>query len=48
MPHVKLSSFEGMVPKGEDWRTIKVSEEELKIEAAQVADRSAVLEDATV
>lgn len=48
VPHVKLSSFEGMVPKGEDWRTIKVSEEELKIEAAQVADRSAVLEDATV
>jgi phthalate 4,5-dioxygenase oxygenase subunit len=28
IPHVSLASFEGMVPKGEDWRLINISEEE--------------------
>lgn len=31
VPHVKLSSFEGMVPKGDDWRTIRLSDEERRI-----------------
>lgn len=35
IPLVKLSSFEGMVPKGQDWRTIRVSEEELAIAAEE-------------
>ena len=28
IPHVKLTSFEGIVPKTTDWRTLGVSEEE--------------------
>ncbi len=31
VPHIKLASFEGMVPKGVDWRTINVSDEEKRI-----------------
>ncbi|MDQ8757428.1 Rieske 2Fe-2S domain-containing protein [Sphingosinicella sp. LHD-64] len=31
IPHVDLASFEGMVPKGDDWRTIGVSEAERRI-----------------
>jgi phthalate 4,5-dioxygenase oxygenase subunit len=27
MPHVKIASFEGVVPKGTDWRTLGVAEE---------------------
>lgn len=39
IPYVKLSSFEGMVPKGQDWRTINVSQEELRLtEADDTAD----------
>ena len=30
IPHVKLASFEGMVPKKTDWRTLAVSSEELE------------------
>ncbi|HUB96119.1 MAG TPA: MarR family transcriptional regulator, partial [Stellaceae bacterium] len=29
IPHVKLASFEGMVPKRTDWRSLGVSPEEL-------------------
>jgi phthalate 4,5-dioxygenase oxygenase subunit len=40
IPHGKLMSFEGMVPKGVDWRTLNVSEEEQRIAASapQLAD----------
>jgi len=31
--HAFLSSFEGMVPKSQDWRTLNVSEEELRLTA---------------
>lgn len=31
VPHAKLMSFEGMVPKGADWRLFNMSEEEKKI-----------------
>ena len=33
VPHAKLESFEGMIPKGTDWRTINISEEEAAIAA---------------
>jgi phthalate 4,5-dioxygenase oxygenase subunit len=29
VPRVKLASFEGVVPKSTDWRTLAVSDEEL-------------------
>lgn len=38
VPHAKLASFEGMLPKGVDWRTINVSEEENRIKAARQQD----------
>src|SRR5258706_12685032 len=28
VPHLKLTSFEGIVPKSTDWRTLGVSEQE--------------------
>jgi phthalate 4,5-dioxygenase oxygenase subunit len=31
IPHAKISSFEGIVPKSADWRTLGVAEEELKL-----------------
>jgi phthalate 4,5-dioxygenase oxygenase subunit len=31
IPHAKLCSFEGVVPKTEDWRTLGVSSEELAL-----------------
>lgn len=31
VPHAKLMSFEGMVPKGQDWRIINVSDEEKQV-----------------
>jgi phthalate 4,5-dioxygenase oxygenase subunit len=31
IPHAKLRSFEGVVPKTEDWRTLGVSPEELAL-----------------
>jgi phthalate 4,5-dioxygenase oxygenase subunit len=31
VPHVKLRSFEGIVPKSTDWRTLGVSEDELAV-----------------
>ena len=31
IPHAKLCSFEGVVPKTEDWRTLGVSPEELAL-----------------
>ena len=34
IPHVKLRSFEGIVPKATDWRTLGASPEELAREAA--------------
>jgi phthalate 4,5-dioxygenase len=34
VPHAKLETFEGMVPKGVDWRTINVSDEEKSIARA--------------
>lgn len=34
VPLVKLTSFEGIVPKGQDWRMIGVSDEELAIRAS--------------
>lgn len=41
VPGAKLASFEGMVPKGADWRAINVSEEEKQVTAGQpVADAS--------
>lgn len=40
VPHAKLMSFEGMVPKGDDWRNLNVSDEEQRIRAAQVADKA--------
>ena len=33
VPFAKLMSFEGMVPKGDDWRLLNVSEEELALAA---------------
>ncbi|MBT2245957.1 MULTISPECIES: Rieske 2Fe-2S domain-containing protein [Sphingomonadales] len=35
IPHAKLMSFEGIVPKGTDWRLLNVSEEEMAIGADQ-------------
>jgi phthalate 4,5-dioxygenase oxygenase subunit len=32
-PHVKIASFEGVVPKGTDWRTLGVADEERIIAA---------------
>jgi phthalate 4,5-dioxygenase oxygenase subunit len=37
IPHVKLASFQGIVPKGTDWRTLGVAPEELALNAAQPA-----------
>jgi phthalate 4,5-dioxygenase oxygenase subunit len=34
VPHVKLTSFEGIVPKTTDWRTLGVSEQERALAAA--------------
>lgn len=31
VPHIKLMSFEGIVPKGTDWRLLNVSDEELAV-----------------
>jgi phthalate 4,5-dioxygenase oxygenase subunit len=33
VPHVKIASFEGVVPKTADWRTLGVAEEERIIAA---------------
>ena len=33
VPHARLATFEGMVPKGVDWRTINVCDEEKQIRA---------------
>ena len=33
IPHVKLASFEGIVPKSTDWRRLGVSAEELALTA---------------
>ncbi|MCH2218962.1 MAG: hypothetical protein MK097_01330, partial [Dechloromonas sp.] len=48
VPHAKLMSFEGMVPKGDDWRVLNVSDEERAVagetgdlEHAQVAEAHA-------
>jgi phthalate 4,5-dioxygenase len=38
VPHVKLKSFEGIVPKSTDWQTLGVAEEEL---AAAAGGRAA-------
>jgi phthalate 4,5-dioxygenase len=35
VPHAKLASFEGIVPKSTDWRTLGVSDEELALTHAQ-------------
>jgi phthalate 4,5-dioxygenase len=35
IPHVKLSSFEGIVPKTSNWRTLGVSPEEIAMHAQQ-------------
>ena len=40
VPHAKLESFEGMIPKGVDWRTINVSDEEVVISAERVAQKA--------
>ena len=37
IPHVHLRSFEGVVPKTEDWRTLGVSAEEIALSAAEAA-----------
>lgn len=37
IPHVHLCSFEGVVPKTEDWRTLGVSAEEIAMSSAEVA-----------
>ena len=34
IPHAKLSSFEGIVPKSTDWRTLAVSDEERALHAS--------------
>ena len=39
VPPLKLASFEGMVPKGVDWRTINVSEEERRITESEAASK---------
>jgi phthalate 4,5-dioxygenase len=31
IPHAKISSFEGIVPKTSDWRTLGVAPEELAL-----------------
>jgi phthalate 4,5-dioxygenase oxygenase subunit len=31
IPHAKISSFEGIVPKTTDWRTLGVAPEELAL-----------------
>ena len=41
VPHGKLQSFEGIVAKGYDWRTLGCSAEELAWNAAQQAEASA-------
>jgi phthalate 4,5-dioxygenase oxygenase subunit len=40
IPNVKLASFEGMVPRGTDWRMIGVSDEERGLSDAPSASRS--------
>lgn len=40
IPPLKLASFEGMVPKGVDWRTINVSDEELSIAQNEAAAKA--------
>lgn len=44
VPHAKLMSFEGIVPKGTDWRLLNVSEEEKRITPIEPKE-SADLED---
>ena len=41
VPHGKLQSFEGVVPKGYDWRTLGCSDEELAWNEAQQGEASA-------
>ena len=41
VPHVKLMSFEGMVPKGDDWRLLNVSQEELALESELAREKAA-------
>jgi len=43
VPQAKLHSFEGVVPKGYDWRTLGASQEELAFNAAR-AERSTAAE----
>ena len=35
IPHAKISSFEGIVPKTTDWRTLGVAPEELALRDGQ-------------
>jgi phthalate 4,5-dioxygenase oxygenase subunit len=35
IPHAKISSFEGIVPKTTDWRTLGVAPEELALRSDQ-------------
>jgi phthalate 4,5-dioxygenase oxygenase subunit len=37
IPHAKISSFEGVVPKSADWRTLGVAEEEIALRTERVA-----------
>ena len=37
IPHLKLRSFEGIVPKGTDWRTLAIADEERAAAVAPVA-----------
>jgi len=39
IPHAKLMSFEGMIPKGEDWKERNISEEERALRAASSNNR---------
>jgi phthalate 4,5-dioxygenase oxygenase subunit len=44
VPNLKLASFEGIVPKSTDWRTLGVSEEERKSHAkSDSADRGIIV-----
>ena len=44
IPHAKLMSFEGMVPKGDDWRLLNVSDEERRLSSA-AEDKGDLVED---
>ncbi len=41
VPHSVLLSYQGMVPKGEDWREYNISDEERKLRASADSKRSA-------